>query len=684
MKRFLSVTGAVFFIAMMLMISALGMTRLEERSVHLDGNLLLTFKETINKDKLYEDIQFLDEQLKPVDVLLTPISGKEVVVIPLYNMEGVKIKLVSKYQNYSISKYTQQAYVGTKENMDKLTQLASNYYGGMKRDLMKQNMDGEAVQESAPKSMDQSGDYSSTNVQVKGIDEADIVKTDGKYIYYLKDGSIVIVKAEAGKMEKMSEIRYDQEGYIPQVLYLDKEKLVVIGSFYGANREITRTIVYDVQDPKNPNILRRMEQDGQYVDSRKNASVLHILTSSYFYTGELLYKDELRSNHPQKISPEKIMIYPCCPSASAVIIASMNLNKSEEAKIHSFVGNQENIYMSKDNLYLSYQERRYYPLIRTMENTKNQRMGIVGDLGSSFSESLKTKIKKFTVNADNIEYQAEASINGWVLNQFSMDEKDGYFRVAYTSDHMDYKNGSSLTVFDSSMKAVGSIDNIAPGERIYSVRFMGDKAYMVTFKTIDPFFVLDLKNPKEPKMLGYLKIPGVSDYLHPYDENTIIGFGRDTISNEKNAAFYLGMKISLFDVSDVNNPIEKDVTIIGDRGTNSPLLQNHKALMYDAKRGLMGFPISVAKVEKQNRRKSAFPEYGEMVFQGAYVYQVTKDKIQWKGQITHFKNFNPYHYSYEEQITRLIYIGDIIYTLSDKMIMSTNVQNMKMISSLSL
>jgi uncharacterized secreted protein with C-terminal beta-propeller domain len=181
-------------------------------------------------------------------------------------------------------------------------------------------------------------------------------------------------------------------------------------------------------------------------------------------------------------------------------------------------------------------------------------------------ENKKTFIHRIAIDNGLIEHKAKGEVYGSLLNQFSLDEDDGFLRVATTLSMWSGKRiqFSNVYVLNEDLKVVGEVKNIAPDERIYSTRFLGDKLYMVTFKQIDPFFVIDLKDPKNPEILGELKIPGFSTYLHPYDENTIIGIGKQTKENEWGGVDESALKISLFDVSDFSNPKEIDTYEIGE------------------------------------------------------------------------------------------------------------------------
>jgi uncharacterized secreted protein with C-terminal beta-propeller domain len=285
-----------------------------------------------------------------------------------------------------------------------------------------------------------------------------------------------------------------------------------------------------------------------------------------------------------------------------------------------------------------------------------------------------------------------------------MDEFNGYFRIATTKGEpwssRENTSKNNLYVLDADLNIVGQVEDIAPGEQIYSVRFMGNRGYLVTFKTVDPLFVVDLKDPKNPKILGALKIPGYSNYLHPYDENHIIGFGKDTVEYVRKdtqgrelgrTAYYLGMKIAVFDVSDVQNPIEKFTEKIGDRGTESELLSNHKALYFEKDKNLLAFPVTVMEVQNQkDPSNSNFPAYGSFAFQGAYIYSLDLvNGFTLQKKVTHlnaedYLKAGDYWYQSDKNVERILRINNILYTLSKDRIKAHNLSTFEDVADLTL
>jgi len=348
------------------------------------------------------------------------------------------------------------------------------------------------------------------------------------------------------------------------------------------------------------------------------------------------------------------------------IIAINALDDNQEPTYETILlGASSNLYVSMDNIYLT------FPV-----------------WGRDVGDSQRTSIHRIHIQGSVMNYTASGEVPGMVLNQFSMDEYDGYFRVATTT--RDETSRNNVYVLNMSLNVTGSVTGLAPGETIYSARFMGEKGYLVTFKQVDPLFVIDLSDPYNPEELGNLKVTGYSDYLHPYDENHIIGIGKET-TDAGEFAWYQGVKMSLFDVTDVSNPQEISKLEIGDRGTDSPVLWDHKAFLFDRSRNLLVMPVLVAEVDQ-----SEYPEgvpswaYGEPVYQGAYVFDISIDNgLQFRGRITHVENITDpeqgYYYYYSPfAVERSLYIDDVLYTISDAKIMMNNLENLDYISEVAL
>ncbi len=559
--------------------------------------------------------------------------------------------------------------------------------------------------------------YSGTNVQVQGVDEADLVKTDGRYIYQVNNGRVIISKVYPAESMEIASIVEFASGFSPQEIYIDEKHLVVIGSTYLHHpypdsslpggpgimiypppylQNTVKAIVYDLSDKSNVQQLREVELDGYYISSRKIGDALYLVANKWidFYImeqgGEVrlpLYRDSAGSGDYIGVGYEDIRYFPHSVEPNYLMVAGLNLSKpTQEMEINTYLGAGENIYASPDSLYVAvtqyYTDDEYTSALRPKP------------------AQIKTGIYRFSLDRGRVAYSRSGEVPGRILNQFSMDEYRGFFRIATTSGDMwrddEHTSKNNLYVLNRQLTITGRVENLAPGERIYSARFMGNRGYMVTFRDVDPLFVIDLEDPYNPSVLGELKIPGYSDYLHPYDENHLIGFGKDTVElqvtdwqgGKRTMAFYQGMKISLFDVSDVSNPVEKFKEIIGDRGTESELLYNHKALLFDGKTGLLAFPVTVMEVKSSHPDPGGFPPYGEFAFQGAYVYNLDPESgFSLEGRITHTDSADsgrqPYGwYSSGTNVERILYIDDILYTLSDTMIKANEMVTLAEINSL--
>lgn len=576
-------------------------------------------------------------------------------------------------------------------------------------------------------------DYSQTNVQVAGVDEPDIVKTDGAYLYLVENGRITIVKAyPVGEAVVLSHISFSNSTSISNI-FIYGDRLVVFGTIYTSFGEpypllegdvkvpespsfiwrgspsTTLIAIYDVADRASPMLTKEIKIDGYYFDARMIDNYVYVLAPEYTnYIYYALDEKNITLNVP-RISVDNVsrnisagdIYYVDVPELSDAMthVVSIDLETNEVAEKSFLLGSSETMYVSKNAIFLASAHYPYYPMPMRSDQTS-----------TSESNQQTTIIHKISINTGNVTYVAQGEVPGRILNQFSMDEYNGYFRIATTVDSIwnsETPSSNNIYVLDATLKQVGKIENIAPGESIYAARFMGDRAFLVTFVQVDPLFAIDLSDPSNPKILGELKIPGYSDYLQPYDENHIIGIGKEvdpTIDADKvhtpGAIYYtaiLGLKIALFDVTDIEHPVEEAKVVIGDRGTDSPALYDHKALLFDREKNLLVIPVSVYEVTQEIKDQYVQSNgttdlSGTFTFQGAYVYRLSLENgFEFRGRITHQtpedlqKTQDTWYWgSSNTDITRALYIGDTLYTISGSMIKMNSLVDLNEQNSLSL
>ncbi len=527
-------------------------------------------------------------------------------------------------------------------------------------------------------------DYSRTNIQVEGVDEADILKTDGEFIYIGSGGKIIVLKAyPAEEAEVLSEITL--KGTL-KGLFVNEDKLAILEeeSAYRETFSVKTLIkVYDVSDRESAVLERNVSLDGTYFNSRMIEDYIYAIVNhpAYSYKNEVILPEIHVNDKVEEISASTIYYSNISDRCSTfTTILAVNMQNHEEEPTHETVllGAASNLYVSLSNIYITFSDT-------TVEYT-------MLPLGGAFSNSLsKTSVHRVRIENGEIEYVASGEVPGYVLNQFSMGEYKGYFRIATTTGHVarTWESATSknhVYVLDIDLKIVGKLENLAPGEKIYSARFLGKRCYLVTFRKVDPLFVIDLRNPFAPSVLGQLKITGYSDYLHPYDESHIIGVGKETVAAEEgDFAWYQGVKISLFDVSDVSNPKEISKYIIGDRGTDSPVLSDHKAFLFDKSKQLLVLPVLVAEIDEDKYPNGVPPNaYGDYVWQGAYVFNITLEGgLVFKGGITHEENYISYR-SYSYAVKRTLYIENVLYTISEEKIKMNNLEDLSEINEVKL
>lgn len=553
-------------------------------------------------------------------------------------------------------------------------------------------------------------DVYETNVQEKGIDEADVIKTDGTYLYIYRyntqSGRHEVRILQASGLRHMSTIDLGSASYDGS-LYLDGDRLVLVRTrggaddiSYGENAKTTsqtlagdvnftpeaesssqpgtastyraspeviasmpgyhsqssivEVVVYNIRDKASPEKTATYEQDGSYLTSRYTNGVVYTVTNKGVYDrvisgsvpmGRLV--PMVGSERTMDIMPaEDIIISDYLAEPNYVTVTATDI-RTGERQAKAVLGVANTLYMSENAIYLTATTYNY-----DKNDDKNR--------DESYNH---TGIIKLSVNKTELSHTAGGRVDGYVDGQFAFSEKNGNLRVATTADT---QNGSrnNMYVLDQKLNIIGSLEGLAPGERIYSVRYMGDMGYIVTFKQVDPLFAIDLSDPKKPAVLGELKIPGFSEYLHPIDDKTLLGFGYNTKENQWGGVTTDGLKLSLFDVSDPKNPAETQSYAIGNSGSGSPAISDHKAFMYYPQKSIVGLPVSVYTASAAG--------YGGESFSGLLLFEVKPTGFKLYGQIASRQpdnaGFGRYESSFE--IQRGVYIGDVVYTFSDGCVMS--------------
>ncbi|HET6458294.1 MAG TPA: beta-propeller domain-containing protein [Nitrosopumilaceae archaeon] len=607
--------------------------------------------------------------------------------------------------------------------------------------------------------------YSTTNVQVAGIDEPDFLKNDNKYAYILSQDKLTIIDAYPGNTAKIvSKIGLDVNGANLQNMFLNKDRLVI---FYNDNKErysipqydyipspiytpVTHAVIIDVTDKENPKILKNYEITGYYTGARMIGDYVYLISNSYVdYVHPM--PPILRGASGMAITPDVYYFDNQEPNYNFNTITSFNMFSDDINSKTFMMGATGTLYVSNDAIYLTYQKYHPYyydqsydanrffkatvPLLpddvqsqinsidssnldssqkwaqisdllqntynKMSENDKNVLFDKIQKAITEYNINLqqdyrKTVIQKFAIDNGTITFVTKGEVPGYLLNQYSMDEYGKRFRVATTSEYYT-PNGVTTTnnvyVLDDSLNTVGSLEKIAQKESIYSARFMGDKLYLVTYQRIDPFFVIDLSSDT-PKVLGALKIPGYSSYLHPYDETHIIGIGKETKQNQYGGLEPVGVKMSLFDVSDVANPVTVDTFLIGGPGTDSEVLSDPKAFLFDKEKNVLsipvfqqyyGRPIPLESPVKNGIDTTAPsgtdgksviispPYYQPNNWRGFYVFGVDPAKgFSLKGIVEHY-NGTMYDYTFG---SRSFYIDDSLYTLTSGFMKINDLSNL--------
>ncbi len=523
---------------------------------------------------------------------------------------------------------------------------------------------------------------------------------------FISDNSLVLLKTGS------AEVSITKDQPVPS----SAEKVAIMPPRYPYYRSapVTHAVFYDISDRAHPKVLKDYTIDGDYVNARMIGNTVYLLSRESIYPyDDRIIVPAVRESTKVIMAPDVYYFDNPEQQYDFTTITSFDARNgaTKDAKTY-LVGSGNILYVSPVAMYVSYQKyNNIYRPMRGMEEpavvgvksssgsssgitrvssslmddfntmTETEKQALITDLRSGEQEAIQkreidqsiTIIHKIGINNGVITYIAKGEVPGYLKNQFAMDEYNGNLRVATTSDvwttrgQYEYNN---VFVLDGSMKSIGSLTHIAEQEKIYSTRFIGDRLYMVTFKRIDPFFVIDLSTPASPKILGKLKIPGYSDYLHPYDKTHIIGIGKETGTNDWGGVSTKGLKLALFDVSDVENPTQIDKVEIGDSGTESAALTDHRAFLFDKNKNLLVFP---ARVVITNDNPDKYRGDQQRIWYGAYVFGVTPETgFVLKGTVEHSTSGGYAWYGSPSEVKRSLYIGDTLYTLSQKQIVANS------------
>lgn len=489
---------------------------------------------------------------------------------------------------------------------------------------------GEMAKEVADGSTEASS-YADTYKQVEAVDEADIFKNDGKYFYFVKNGVIQISSVKDGKTKLVSKIKYDKDdwSYINDI-FVHENRLIVNVNRYDEkkNRSFTETAIYDITDRKAPKKIKTFKQSGNYQTSRMIGDKLYLVSNDGI--DQILYKET--SNYVPCVSEDtkeettldaKNIACVKEPSSPNYLVVSVIDTKTckKAANTKAVLGVGTTIYCNEEHMYVVQEKGDYN-----------------GDVYKATSE-----IIKIDLSGDEIHFTNTGKVDGSLYGQFAMDEKDGYLRVATTSTSKDGKDINNLYILDSNLKKVGEVTGFAKNESIRAVRYISDKAYVITYEKTDPLFIIDLSNPKNPKIEGSVKITGFSSLLVPIDDKTLLGIGYSTKETELGEALD-GIKLALFDISNSSKPKVIDSKVID--GSFSDVQYDHKALVVNSEKGYYGIPYN--KEERGNNKLT----------QGILTFKVQNNKI---------KITNKFEEEGEEytQISRCTYVDDYVYAIRE-------------------
>jgi len=537
---------------------------------------------------------------------------------------------------------------------------------------------GSAAQSSS--SVSSAPSHSETNNQVAGVDELDTVKTDGQYIYTVSNNTVVIVSAypvtNAQLVSRISIRNQTIDGIFlsgsrlaivseaPRIVY-NMYGACGISTFVGASTRVayptsyyvpirpqvqnTSISVYDLTNRSNPSLQTTVTINGTFIGARQIGTFAYLVTSTPAWANQTLPLTVVNGHQIQTVATQVFHsdISDRAFSYTSILALDTNQNNPAPTVETYLLGTSSTIYVSLTNIFLT------QPI---------------------WDGQSGTVLHRISVNGSTVKYEATGTVPGHVLNQYSMDENQGYFRVATSSSGFGSSLETNVYVLDENLRTVGRLEGLSPGELFYAARFMGDRAYLVTYHNTDPLYVLDLHNPSSPTVMGSLIVAGYSDFLQPYDQTHLIGIGK--------VGVHTTVKVSLFNVTDPTNPVETATYTVPTWYSDSPALKDAKAVLFDKTNSLLVIPIDGSQYAYYQAASTSTGQCSNG--SSAYVFNVTSASLTLRGTVTHQTLDNPLSCSSEYNISRELFIGGVLYTISDAMIKLSSLTDLTQLGSVNL
>lgn len=505
--------------------------------------------------------------------------------------------------------------------------------------------------------------YSKTNIQEDNVDEGDLIKTDGSYIYRMTTSydeydsiyRLTITQTDQGKLDvlyntdlkELLSITSDDTIDFHE-FYLQKEQLFILYTKQHIEDNTARTQTYiaicNLKDKEHPKLTQNLSQSGYYVSSRISNGYLYTISNfnETSLQNKKQYEEYIPSVNGKTISCDDLYYPDNILMDSTYVVTSLSLDDHSDFKdTKAFSSSSGDTYVSDSAIYL---------------------------YCTQYNDVTQTKISRIAYKNGTLTVGNSATVAGYFYDSFALSEKDGYLRMVATipannialfrdlatekasTENTVTEDVNALYILDSDMNLVSKLTGIAPGEQIYSARFLGDMGYFVTYRNTDPLYSVDLSDPKNPTIVGQLKIPGFSNYLHSYDDGILLGIGQDIDPATQVSS---GIKLSMFDISDPENVTERNKYVI-ENSEFSPALYDHKAIMINTDDNIFGFVYTTY--------DSSTDQYG--YYFATYTYDSKKGFVETARYRLNQKN------EYDYDSVRGIYIGDYLYLSNNEQIVS--------------